>query len=100
MAGETAFFWTVAMPVVGLMAAAWLVPRALALFFPEGARWLILLAGVAAALLWLASGLYLTGGVVVPTLIVSKGALAALIWAPVMVLSVAGLPAKWKEAVW
>lgn len=100
MAGETGFFWSVALPVLGLMVAAWIVPRILFRVFQEGVRPLIALGGVSTLILWCGSGVYLSQGVIVPALIVSKGALAALIWAPVMVLSLAGLPSKWKEAVW
>jgi hypothetical protein len=104
------------LPALVLMALAWLVPRALARVFPEGVRPLFVLAFVAALAMtglamavWLA--LYLAEGLTLaevfrPGLWPGLAHLAglalrsALLWAPVLVLSVAGLPGRWRTQTW
>ncbi|KIT16470.1 hypothetical protein [Jannaschia aquimarina] len=91
------------------MAAGWAVPRLAARVLPEGVGWLILngavstvvLAGLAVvAFVWL----YGEAGDVVwsqdPWHFVRLSASAAILWGPMMVLSLAGLPKRWKEVVW
>ncbi|ROU01291.1 hypothetical protein EAT49_10945 [Histidinibacterium lentulum] len=98
------------------MMLGWLVPRVLALVFPEGVKPLFALAFVATILMvvlsmavWL--GLYLWQGLTVAEYFApgAWGALwhlmklataSALIWGPVLVLSVAGLPRHWVEETW
>ncbi|MEO1637652.1 MAG: hypothetical protein AAFU41_00220 [Pseudomonadota bacterium] len=104
------------LPALILGALGFVVPRLFALALPEGVPPLMLNAllstltlFVLAALTFLA--LYLWQGAPWAELSVQGwaanlgffgrlGLIAAIIWAPVMVLSLAGLPKKWKEAVW
>ena len=103
-------------PAILLGALGWALPRVLALWFPEGVRPLIALAFCAALVMTLVSmgvflALYLAGGlslseffglgVLDGLLHLARVAMAsALIWAPVLVLSVAGLPKNWVEETW
>ena len=103
-------------PALVLAFTGWLVPRLLFHVFPEGVRPLFILAGVA-TLVMIALGmvffavLYLAGGVSFDMLLepgwlaflghmLKLGAISALLWGPVMVLSVAQLPKRWKKEVW
>ncbi len=111
-----AFSGGLILPAVCLAALGWTVPRLLALVFPEGVAALMVLAFVA-TLVMLAFGagffalLYVWQGVPFDTLfeggiavgVLHFGRLAmisALLWAPIMVLSVAGLPKNWVTRVW
>lgn len=100
---------SVLLPVVLLAAAAWAVPWLLSKVLPEGVFWLILIGIISAVLLTVLSalGFYVlygqAGDVVLdaaPWHFVVLSARAALIWGPVMVLSLANVPKGWKEAVW
>lgn len=101
--------WTLIGQFAGLIALAWLVPQALARLMPEGMRWLVLngaasaaiLAGAAAGLFALAYGpaareVWASA----PLHFAGLAARSALIWAPVMVLSVANLPRGWRTRQW
>ena len=104
------------LPALLLMGLGWAVPRVLARVFPEGVRPLFALAFVAALAMMLLSmavwlGLYLVQGLSLAeffALGLGEGlwhlsrlaAASALIWAPVLVLSVAGLPKRWVEETW
>lgn len=104
------------LPALALAVLGWLVPRLLAKVWPEGVWPLLLLAFVATViLLALAAGffvlLYVWQGAPLaalfePGLVVGLayflrlGLASALIWAPIMTLSVAGLPRHWKEETW
>lgn len=109
-------WWGLVLPALGLGLAGWVLPRLLARMFPEGVRPLLWL-GLTAALLMLVLsmalflGLYLAQGVPLATLVrpgssplalhlLRLGASAALIWGPVLVLSVAGLPRRWRHVTW
>jgi hypothetical protein len=104
------------LPAICLAALGWAVPRLLALIFPEGVGPLMVLAFVA-TLIMFGLGmaffmlLYLWQGV--PFAMLFEGGIAggighfarlglisALLWAPIMILSVAGLPKNWVEKVW
>lgn len=104
------------LPALLIGGLGWLVPRLLGLAWPEGAGPLLLLA-LAATLLMavLAAGvfvlLYAWQGVPVGALFepgLAAGLLhfgrlsllSALVWAPVLVLTVAGLPKRWRRATW
>jgi hypothetical protein len=104
------------LPVLLLAMAGWAVPRLLARVFAEGVGPLIAL-GIVAALIvqMLAAGvfmlLYLWQGVPLSVLFepgVAAGVLhfarlgfaSALIWGPILVLSVAGLPRHWRHETW
>ncbi|MCC7321440.1 MAG: hypothetical protein IT542_10755 [Rubellimicrobium sp.] len=103
-------------PALALACLGWVVPRLLAAFWPEGVRPLILLSLTATAILFLLSsavfvGLYLAGGVPLSALFNAGiapfvlhfgrlGLVSALFWAPMTILSVAGLPKYWVTERW
>lgn len=103
-------------PSLALALVGWLVPRGLSLVWPEGV-WPLMALGFVATLVMLvfAGGfffvLYLAQGVPLARLaeggwrpaVVHFGRLAAvsaLIWGPILVLSVAGLPKYWVKETW
>ncbi len=104
------------LPVLALGVLGWLVPRFLARVWPEGLGPLLALTFVSTfVLLLLAAGffllLYLWQGAPLAALFepglatglghfLRLGLLSALVWAPIMVLTVAGLPRHWKEETW
>jgi hypothetical protein len=104
------------LPLLGLGGLGWLVPRLLGRVWPEGAIPLLFLALVATLLLVLLSALlflllYRWQGEPVTTLFAQEfaagaayflrlGLLSALVWAPIMILSIAGLPKHWKHETW
>lgn len=103
-------------PALALALVGWLVPRGLSLVFPEGVRPLIVLAFVSTVIMFLLStafffGLYLVRGATAETILsggISEaivhfgrlGLISAMIWGPIMILSVAGLPKSWVEETW
>lgn len=103
-------------PALILAALGWVVPRLLGRIWPEGVRPLIVLALVATGLMLLAGtllfvALYVWQGVPFATLFeagvaaglvhfVRLGLVSALLWAPIMVLSIAGLPKRWETETW
>lgn len=103
-------------PVLILTFAGWLVPRLLSRIWPEGLRPLLALALVATLLMVVLAagvfiGLYVAGGVPLATLteagigafVLHFGHLAlisGLFWAPILILSVAGLPKYWVRERW
>jgi len=111
-----AFSSDLLLPTICLVALGWVVPRLLALVMPEGVRPLIMLAALAAALMvLLAAGfflaLYLMRGTSMAALFADGiwpgsrhflrlGLLSALMWGPVLILSVAGLPKTWTKVIW
>lgn len=103
-------------PALALALIGWLVPKMLSLFWPEGVKALFLLAFMA-TLIMLALGLaffvvlYAWQGVPLATLFTPGwaaglvhfgrlGMISALLWGPIMVLSVAGLPRHWVKETW
>lgn len=104
------------LPAVILAALGWTVPRVLAIWWPEGAAWLMGLAlastfvmalcGAALfAVLYAVQGvnlddLYATGGLSVPVHFVKLSLSSALMWGPLMVFSLMGVPKNWTQEVW
>lgn len=103
------------LPALVLVFVGWLVPRLLFHVFPEGIKPLILLA-VCSTVVMFGFGitffgvLYLAQGI--PWAMLSGdgwvgfvahflrlGAVSALLWGPIMALSVASLPRRWKREV-
>ena len=71
-------------PAAVLALLAWLVPKLLSMVMPEGVKPLLLIAFLSTVILFL----------------LSAGLIAGLLWAPIMVLSVANLPRGWVKKVW
>ncbi|WP_299814047.1 hypothetical protein [uncultured Jannaschia sp.] len=96
-------------PLIALVAVAWLVPWLIGRCLPEGAGWLVVNGALAALVLTAIAGVafvWLYGAAVetvwhaAPGHFVTLALRSALIWAPVMVLSLANLPRNWSKAVW
>lgn len=103
-------------PAVVLALVGWLVPRLLAMVFPEGVKPLLVLGFVASLIMFAITvvffiALYMWQGMPLSRLMADGWAvnlqyfgrlalIAAMIWAPFLILSVAGLPRRWKKAVW
>ncbi len=99
----------VALPVAALAAAGWLVPWALGRALPDGVAWLALNAAVSTALLagGAAAGFVWLFGAAGPAVLRAEpghlaqlAARSALVWAPLMVLSLADQPRRWRSARW
>jgi hypothetical protein len=104
------------LPALALAVLGWLVPRLLARIWPEGVGPLLLLALVSTlVLVVLATGLFvlLYVGQGVPLAVILDvgvlggwphflrlGLASGLVWAPIMILSVAAVPRHWKEKIW
>ena len=103
-------------PVLFLTLVAWLVPKFLSMVMPEGVKPLIVLSVIAALLMVVITGvlfigLYLVQGATISSLfapgvgstvlfLLKLSMSAALIWGPIMVLSIAGLPRTWTTVEW
>ena len=103
-------------PALCLAALGWAVPRVLAIWWPEGVRWLMGLALVSTLVMALCGAvffafLYMMQGVDLGDLMATQGLgtiahfgklslISALMWAPLMVLSLAGVPKNWVREVW
>lgn len=107
---------TLLLPAVILAALGFVVPRIFARVLPEGV-WPLLLNGFLSTLtmfvmstvfffclyLWQGAPLadLLDTGIMANVVFFGKlGISAAIIWAPILVLSVAGLPRKWVNETW
>ena len=99
----------VAVPVATLALAGWLVPWALGRALPEGAGWLALNAAASAAILALGAAagfvwLYGAAGPAVlradPGHLAQLSARSALVWGPLMALSLADQPRRWRAGRW
>ncbi|CUH23044.1 hypothetical protein JSE7799_00614 [Jannaschia seosinensis] len=97
------------LPLIVLALAAWIIPWLLGKLLPEGVPWLIAIGLLSAASLTVLSAavfwwLYGKAGDAVlaetPGHFVALAARAALVWAPIMVLSVANLPRGWRNVQW
>ncbi len=96
-------------PALVLALVGWLVPRGLSLVWPEGVRPLLLLAFVAMVIMFFVSEgvfvlLYISRGANLLETgmahFVRLGAISALIWGPILILSVSGLPKHWVKETW
>jgi len=103
-------------PALVLAALGWAVPRLLALFWPEGVKWLMLLTLASTVIMALCGAaffgfLYTVQGIGVEDLLETGGGalvahflrlslISALLWAPLMILSIAGVPKTWVKEVW
>ena len=104
------------LPAMVLAAFGWVVPRLLSLLFPEGVKALLLL-GFVSTLVMFALGvgffilLYIGSGVPLTELFEPGlasglyhfgrlGLISALLWGPIMVLSLSGLPRTWVKETW
>ena len=104
------------LPALALAVLGWLVPRVLARVWPEGVGPLLLLALASTLILIVLATalfvmLYLGQGVPLALILdvgvlggwphlLRLGLVSALVWAPIMILSVANLPRHWKEETW
>lgn len=104
------------LPAMVLAALGWFVPRILALFWPEGVKWLMLLAlastfvmavagAVFFAILFMVQGeslgeLFRVNAVENALYFGRLSLISALLWGPLMVLSLAGVPRNWVKEVW
>ena len=103
-------------PAAVLALLGWLVPRMLSLVFPEGVKPLFILAFAATLIMFVLGmgfflALYLWQGAPLGVLFEAGitagllhfgrlGLISALLWAPIMILSVAGLPKHWIKETW
>lgn len=113
---DDAFSTALVLPALCLAVLGFVVPRVLALWWPEGVKWLMGLALVSTLVMALAGAvvfavvyasqgvrlddLYATGGASVPVHFMKLSMMSALLWAPLMVLSLAGVPKRWVREVW
>ncbi len=104
------------LPAVLLALLAYVVPRLIAAFLPEGLPALMVNAVLSALSMCILSGVFFFGlyvwqGVPARELLAHGwgrnlatfgrlGVISGIIWAPIMVLSVAGLPRKWVHKTW
>ena len=104
------------LPALVLALLAFVVPRLLGRMLPEGVTPLMLNALLSTLLLFaLSAGFFfclylwqglsmaevLEPGIATTILLLGRlGLVAAIIWAPIMILSVAGLPRKWVKETW
>lgn len=111
-----AFTGGLVLPALFLAIMGWIVPRILSAFFPEGVRPLIILGCLAAFVMFALSAgmflaLYLMQDVPAEVLFADGwlpsaihfgrlGLMSAMLWGPLLVLSVANLPRHWTKATW
>ena len=104
-------------PAMVLALMGWLVPKLLSLCLPEGVRPLMLNALISTICMFILSalvfvGLYIWDGVAIsnlfePSLLVGHvtffghlGLVSAIIWLPIMIVSLANLPRSWVVETW
>ena len=116
MSDLSAFSSSLILPALILAALGWLVPKLLSLVFPEGVRPLMLLAFTSTLVMALLGAaffavLYVLQGI--PVSVLFEGGIvatighfgrlsliSALLWGPLMILSVASLPRHWTKETW
>ena len=103
-------------PAAVLALLGWLVPRLMSRIFPEGVRPLIIMSFISTLVMFLLSmgfflALYIWQGAPLDTLFEAGvlpglmhfgrlGLISTLLWAPILILSVAGLPKHWTKETW
>ncbi len=103
-------------PAVTLAMQAWMVPKLLSFVMPEGVKPLMLIALLSTVILFVISAGFFVAlyiwqgmtwaqfahfGLAANVVFYGKlGMVAAMIWGPIMVLSVANLPRGWVSKVW
>jgi hypothetical protein len=103
-------------PALILALVGWLVPRGMSIVWPEGVRPLLLLGFVATLIMVILgagffAALYVWQGVPFGMLFEAGigpglwhfcrlGLVSGLLWGPILVLSVAGLPKHWVKETW
>lgn len=103
-------------PVMFLALIAWLVPKLLSMIMPEGVKPLMALSFISTVILLIVAaavfmGLYLVQGATLATFfapgvadsllfLLRLSVSAGIIWGPIMVLSIAGLPRTWTTEEW
>ena len=113
---RTLFSDSLFFPAVVLALLAFAVPRILARVLPEGVKPLMLNAFLSTVVLFLLSALFFfclylwqglnmaevteAGFAASVVLFGRLGLIAAIIWAPIMLLSVAALPRRWVKETW
>ena len=99
----------VALPLLALAGAAWLVPWGLGRLLPEGIGWLAVVGALSTAILAVLAGagfawLYGAAAPAVwsaaPLHFAALSLRSAIVWGPIMVLSLANLPRGWRTARW
>ncbi|SMY06156.1 hypothetical protein [Flavimaricola marinus] len=104
------------LPALVLALVGWLVPRGLSVMFPEGVRPLMLLSLCSTIVMFVLGcaffvSIYVLRGVPLAVLFEAGvaaavvhfgrlGLVSAFIWAPIMILSIAGLPKTWVHETW
>jgi hypothetical protein len=104
------------LPALGAVALAWAIPWALSKALPEGVPALLLNAALSFALMGLAAAGYFLAAYHAESPALARALLAepraaqwrfgslsllsALLWAPVLVLSLAQIPGRWRHATW
>lgn len=101
------------LPAILMAVLGWVVPQQLAKIMPEGVGPLFLIAALSfVILLVLAVVVFLVlyhlqgnsldgvSGAVIVFIFGSSAVRSALIWLPIMIISVANLPRKWTKEVW
>ena len=103
-------------PAIGAAILAWLIPQGLARLFPEGVRPLFALAALAALLMTLIAMAYFWAAyraedpaytaalmerpLAAALALARPAAMSAMLWGPILVLSVAQLPSRWTKETW
>jgi hypothetical protein len=111
-----AFSTGLVIPALFLALMGWLVPKLMSTVMPEGVKPLLLLSVFATLTMFLITSvvfvvLYLVQGATLTVLtatgygdtvvfLVRLSLSAAIIWGPIMVLSIAGLPQTWTKVEW
>ncbi|NIY70991.1 hypothetical protein HCZ30_00910 [Marivivens donghaensis] len=108
--------YAILLPAVALAVVGWLIPQLIAKFLPEGLKPLAINAVISILVMMLIGicffiGLYVIQGFPIFELLdagftavlehfVPLAAISALLWGPVLVLSIANLPRHWSKVVW
>lgn len=110
------FIDSLILPALMLAFLAWLVPTLLSMLLPEGTRMLMLIAFLSVVVLFVLSVVFFSlvyswkgiewdelarfGTLANIKFFGKLGLISSLIWAPIIVLSVASMPRNWVKAIW